>query len=119
MKSTIQIDVELDQQKMPETIKWMATASEANTLQDARAFMLSIWDAQERSALRIDLWTKQMMVDEMNDFFYQTFMTMADTYGRSVPNTELVNDIKKFASTFYDKAQKTLADSVNKNKQEF
>ena len=30
--------------------------------------MLSFWDSTDKSALRIDLWTKDMMVDEMADF---------------------------------------------------
>jgi len=45
------------------------------------------------------------MVDEMADFYYQTFMTMADTYARATRQTELVNDIKKFAQEFYRKFQ--------------
>ena len=44
-----------------------------------------------------------MMVDEMADFFYQTFMTMADTYNRATHNEEMVTDIKNFARTFYNK----------------
>ena len=57
------------------------------------------------TALRIDLWTQKMMVDEMADFYYQTFMTMADTYARATRQTDLVNDIKKFAQDFYQKFQ--------------
>jgi len=53
--------------------------------------------------LRIDLWTKDMMVDEMADFFYQTFMGMADSYNRATHNAELVNDMKTFAKDFYKK----------------
>jgi hypothetical protein len=48
-----------------------------------------------------------MMVDEMADFYYQTFMTMADTFARATRQTELVNDIKKFAQEFYQKFQDT------------
>ncbi len=44
-----------------------------------------------------------MMVDEMADFFYQTMMTMADTYGRATKYTEQVAEMKKFAHDFYDK----------------
>ena len=65
--------------------------------------MLSLWDGAEKTALRIDLWTKDMMVDEMADFFYQTIMTMADTYGRATNHEEIVADMKKSAHDFYDK----------------
>ena len=104
-KSTIKIDVTLDEQKMPEQIIWSATGNSSEGERNAKALFLSFWDGEDRSALRIDLWTKHMMVDEMADFFYQTFMTMADTYQRATRNTELSQDIKKFAQGFYKKFQ--------------
>ena len=65
--------------------------------------MLAFWDAPERTALRIDLWTKDMKVDEMADFFYQTLMTMADTYGRATQQQDMVEDMKTFAKGFIEK----------------
>ncbi|HTM92517.1 MAG TPA: gliding motility protein GldC [Flavisolibacter sp.] len=104
-KSSIVIDVELDENRIPQTIEWKASDSTAANPQPAKAVMLSLWDGAEKTALRIDLWTQKMMVDEMADFYYQTFMTMADTYARATRQTELVNDIKKFAQEFYQKFQ--------------
>jgi gliding motility-associated protein GldC len=104
-KSSIVIDVELDDNRIPQTIDWRASDSTASNPQSAKAVMLSLWDGSEKTALRIDLWTQKMMVDEMADFYYQTFMTMADTYARATRQTELVNDIKKFAQEFYQKSQ--------------
>ena len=63
------------------------------------------WDGAEKTALRIDLWTKEMMVDEMTDFFYQTLMTMADTYNRATQHQELVEKMKKFAHEFYHQSR--------------
>lgn len=102
-KSTITIDVMLDEKRVPDTIKWQASESTADSERKAKAMMLSFWDGAEKTALRVDLWTKEMMVDEMGDFFYQTFMTMADTLDRATHQHELVDDIKKFASEFYKK----------------
>jgi hypothetical protein len=65
--------------------------------------MLAFWDGADKSALRIDLWTKDMMVDEMADFFYQTMMGMADSYNRATHNQELVSDMKAFAKDFMKK----------------
>lgn len=104
-KSNIVIGVELDENRIPQTIEWSATDSTAANPQPAKAVMLSLWDGAEKTALRIDLWTQKMMVDEMGDFYYQTFMTMADTFARATRQTELVNDIKKFAQEFYQKFQ--------------
>jgi len=46
-----------------------------------------------------------MMVDEMADFFYQTMMTMADTYGRATTYKEQAEEMKKFAKQFYSTFQ--------------
>jgi len=102
-QSSIHINVQLDANKVPEQISWSATDTSADTIKKAKAMMLSFWDGADKSALRIDLWTKDMMVDEMADFFYQTFMTMAESYHRATKNDELVNDMKKFAKEFYRK----------------
>ena len=102
-QSTITIDVQLDPDKVPQLISWKASASSADEAQIAKAMMISFWDGNDKSALRIDLWTKEMMVDEMADFFYQTMMTMADTYGRATQQKDMVEDIKKFAKEFYNK----------------
>ena len=105
MKSTITIEVELDENRVPENIQWQATESTASNPQQAKAFMLSLWDGADKAALRIDLWTQKMMVDEMADFYYQTMMTMADTFDRATRQTELVNEMKGFARDFYKKFQ--------------
>lgn len=102
-QSTITIDVTLDDKKVPEQISWSATASTADEARKAKAMMLSFWDGADKSALRIDLWTKEMMVDEMADFFYQTMMTMAESFDRATHQHELVNDLKEFAQSFYGK----------------
>ena len=100
-QSTITIDVLLDNDRVPEQINWKASDSTADMAQKAKAMMLAFWDSTDKSALRIDLWTKDMMVDEMGDFFYQTFMTMADTYNRATRHSELTDEIKAFAKKFY------------------
>jgi len=102
-KSTITIDVMTDENRVPDSIAWKATDTSADNAQKAKAMMISFWDGAEKAALRIDLWTKDMMVDEMADFFFQTLMTMADTYGRATKYTEQVEEMKTFARQFYEK----------------
>jgi gliding motility-associated protein GldC len=111
-KSTISIDVITDENRVPDTITWSATDTSADNIQKAKAMMISFWDGAEKAALRIDLWTKEMMVDEMADFFYQTMMTMADTYGRATKYHDQVEEMKTFAKNFYEKfRQKQLKDN--------
>jgi gliding motility-associated protein GldC len=102
-QSTIKIDVLLDPNKVPEQINWVASDSTANMVQKAKAMSVAFWDGTDKTALRIDLWTKDMMVDEMADFYYQMLMSMADTFKRATQQTEMSDDMKKFAKEFFEK----------------
>ena len=102
-QSRITIDVALDDKRVPESISWSATESTADSARKAKAMMLAFWDGADKSALRVDLWTKEMMVDEMADFYYQTIMTMADSFDRATHQQGLVEDMKNFAKDFYTK----------------
>lgn len=102
-KSSINIDILLDPNKVPEAIHWNASDSTAAMDQKAKAMCLAFWDGADKTALRIDLWTKDMMVDEMGDFFYQMLMTMADTFKRSTKQDELGEEMKTFAKGFFEK----------------
>ena len=102
-QSTITIDVALDANRVPEQISWKATDSSADNGRIAKAVLISVWDGADKAALRMDLWTKEMMVDEMADFYFQTFMTMADSFERATHQKELVDEMKKFAKDFQKK----------------
>ena len=112
-ESSIQIQVTLDENKMPSAISWSAPDSSPENTRKAKAFLLSLWDGADKAALRIDLWAKDMMVDEMEDFFYQTLMTMADTYQRATRHNDLAAEMKDFAKEFY---QKSRAKQLKENK---
>ncbi len=102
-ESNIIINVLLDADKVPQEISWSATGSSVPTPQKAKAMCVAFWDAADKSAMRIDLWTKDMMIDEMADFYYQLFTTMADTFQRATKHEELTKDIKSFAKDFHKK----------------
>ena len=102
-QSTIKIDVLLDSNKVPQQISWSATDSSIDTPQKAKAMCIAFWDGVDKTALRIDLWTNDMMIDEMADFYYQMFSTMADTFERATKQIELSDDIKNFAQAFQKK----------------
>ena len=109
--STITIDVQLDSDKVPHQIIWKASDRPDEAAQCAKAMMVAFWDGADKAALRIDLWTKEMMVDEMADFYYQTMMTMADTFERATRQTPLVDDMKAFAKSFYAKFRESQLDT--------
>ena len=108
MKSEIKFIVTLDEEKIPESIDWFASDSGIEGVKPCHATMMSIWDPKENTTLRIDLWTKDMMVDDMKRFFYENFMTMADTYMRATNDKESAEDIRSFAEKFGKKTGTTI-----------
>lgn len=100
MQSEIKFNVTLDETRVPEAITWSATESGIDGVKPCNAIMLSIWDPKDRGTLRIDLWTKEMMVEDMKKFFFENFMAMADTYMRATNDSENTKEIKKFAEEF-------------------
>jgi len=102
-ESNIKINIQLDADKVPQQIDWTASGSSADSIQKAKAMLLAFWDGAEKTALRIDLWTKDMMTDEMADFYYQVFITMGDTFERATRRSDLAAEIKKFAKEFHQK----------------
>ncbi|MCB0424929.1 MAG: gliding motility protein GldC, partial [Mangrovimonas sp.] len=75
-KSKIELVVELDENQVPEALFWTAEDGGVNE-EEAKAMLLSIWDSKNQETLRIDLWTKDMPVDEMKVFFHQTLVAMS------------------------------------------
>jgi len=87
-------------------IRWQADEGPEPGEQSAKAMILALWDAERRNALRIDLWAKDLTVDDMNDFVFQTLMSLADTYQNATNDRGLMAEIKLFAREFAEKASK-------------
>ncbi len=107
MTSDIVLKIKLDELKMPSEIQWTAVDGGVVDPQAAKAFLLGLWDGAEKTAIRIDLWTQKMEINEMNDFFFQTLIGMADTYVRATNNTPLAEEMKAFARDFLKKASES------------
>lgn len=97
--------VELDDQRVPQAMYWQAADAPVEGRQSCEAFLISLWDAQQKSTLRIDLWTKEMQIDHMNAFFFQTLMTLADTFQNATGNQERAEDIRAFGRDFARKLE--------------
>lgn len=103
-KSEIKIQVELDENKVPEILRW--TAPDGGIESDtAKAMLLSIWDSKVQETLRIDLWTKDMPVDEMKKFFHQTLVAMADTFERATDDKKMSDTMRDFCAYFAEKLE--------------
>ncbi len=103
--SEIKFIVTLDEKKIPEKIEWEATDSGFKGKKECSSIMISLWDKEEKGTLGIDLWTKEMVVDDMNIYFHQVFNKLADTYERSTKNKEVADMIKSFSSDFAEKTE--------------
>lgn len=95
--SEIRFKVGLDEKNVPLDIKWMATDSKNDELRDCKSIMISIWDVVQNQSLRIDLWTNTITTDEMHSHFFQTLLSMTESYVKATGNPHAMNDMKKFA----------------------
>ena len=102
--STIQLHVELDENRIPEKLNWSAE-DDGITNEEAKAMMLSVWDSNSQETLRIDLWTKDMPVDEMKLFFHQTLVAMSDTFNRATQDEKMTATMKDFCDYFAEKLE--------------
>jgi len=102
--SEIKFLVELDENRVPEKLTWTAQDGGVEA-EEAKAMMLSIWDANAQETLRIDLWTKDMPVDEMKLFFHQTLVAMSDTFRRATNDEKMADTMKDFCDYFAEKLE--------------
>lgn len=102
--SEITLKVGLDENRVPEELKWSAQDGGINE-EEAKAMMLSVWDSKNQESLKIDLWTKDMPVDEMKVFFHQTLVTMADTFFKATQDEKMTATMKDFCEYFAEKLE--------------
>jgi len=103
-KSEIKFFIELDENKVPEKLSWTAQDGGIEA-EDSKAIMLSIWDHKAKETMRIDLWTKDMPVDEMKIFFHQTLVAMSDTFERATTDQKMANTMRDFCEYFAEKLE--------------
>jgi gliding motility-associated protein GldC len=104
INSEIKFNIQLDQNRVPEHLTWTAQDGGVDN-QQTKAIMLSIWDNNAKETLRIDLWTKDLPVDEMKQFFHQTLVAMTDTYQRATGDEKMTDTMKDFCEYFAEKLE--------------
>ena len=102
--SEIKFLVELDENRVPEKLLWTAKDGGVE-LSETKAIMLSVWDGKAKESMRIDLWTKEMPVDEMKIFFHQTLVAMADTFKRATNDEKMSDTMLDFCDYFAEKLE--------------
>lgn len=102
--SEISVKVGLNENNLPIAMKW--SAADGN-VQDApaKAMLLALWDPTDNNTMKIDLWTKEMSVEEMKQFFHQTLLTMADSFEKATGEHNISEDLRDYCLHFAEKMQ--------------
>jgi gliding motility-associated protein GldC len=98
-RSKISVEIGLNAEQMPVEMKWGAT-DKPGPSEACKGMLLSLFNEQTKETMKIDLWTNEMQVVEMDRFMYQTLRGLADTYFKATGNTELANQMQQFVLYF-------------------
>jgi len=102
--SEITLRIALDENRIPEKLTW--SAQDGGIVdEDAKAMLLSVWDSKNKESLKIDLWTKDMPVDEMKIFFHQTLVALSDTFMKATQDEKMTATMKDFCEYFAEKLE--------------
>lgn len=101
-KTSINIQVSLDENNVPEKMQW--TAQDGGILnQETQALLLSFWDAKTQETLKMDLWVKEMPVDQMQKFFHQTLVSLSQTFYKATQDEKMTATMQDFCDYFAEK----------------
>ena len=95
-KSKITIDISFNENNIPEKISCFS--SDDKKKKEIKSFMLSLWDSEKKETLKIDLWTKDMLLEEMKVFICQSILSVKHVAKRALDDDNLVNKIDKFST---------------------
>jgi gliding motility-associated protein GldC len=100
--SEINIKVGLDENRVPERLNWSADDGAIDDM-EAKALLLSVWDSSQKDTYKINLWTKEMPVNEMIQFFHQTLTSMADTFETATGDDKMSATMRDFCDYYAEK----------------
>jgi gliding motility-associated protein GldC len=98
----IKLTIDLDADKVATRIQWQAEEAPGGGVATCQSMMLALWDGEKKATAAIDLWTREMTIDDMNFFYYQVLHKMADTYLRATKNAPVADAIHEFGNKFGD-----------------
>lgn len=111
IQSEIKFTVQLDDARVPEQIFWEATESGMNNATPTKAMTLSVWDQEQKGTMRIDLWTKDMPIDEMKQFYIDTIGGL----GQSIKNATGDEVMYSKIAALCNDLMKHLEEEIRKN----
>ncbi|TNF72307.1 MAG: gliding motility protein GldC [Bacteroidetes bacterium] len=102
--SEITLRVTLDENRVPEQLTWSAQDGGIEN-EEAKAMLLSVWDHKNKESLKIDLWTKDMPLEEMKIFFHQSLVALSDTFMKATQDEKMTATMKDFCEFFAEKLE--------------
>jgi gliding motility-associated protein GldC len=91
--SEINFKVELDNNNVPEKIWWDATEKPEPGLSETKAISISLWDHLQKNTMRIDLWGKEMPIEEMKRFYIDCLGGLAQSILSSTGDEKMSGEI--------------------------
>jgi gliding motility-associated protein GldC len=92
-KSTIRFEIDLDEKNIPNRIMWDATDKPDEGLTETKSISVSLWDDKTKNTLRIDLWAKDMPVQEMKRFHIDCIGGLAQSILNSTGDDFMASEI--------------------------
>ncbi len=97
-RSELHFSIELDDQNIPDKIFWLATDNNPEEkVYETKGIAVSIWDQDNKNTMKLDLWTKEMQVDEMKKFMIETLVGMGETLKTATGDDFMVSEIANLA----------------------
>ncbi|MCS6822585.1 MAG: gliding motility protein GldC [Microscillaceae bacterium] len=111
-KSDIHIDITLDDNFVCEKIVWNASDKPVKGAEEAKALSLAIWDRSGLGTAKIDLWTKDMEVQEMKQFVLETIAGMADTIRKATGDELMAAEMEELCRHQTKRLERELRDMM-------
>ncbi|EMR02534.1 gliding motility protein GldC [Cesiribacter andamanensis] len=105
-KSRIHFEVELDEQNIPERMYWDATDKEDDGLNETKSISISVWDHFQHNTMRIDLWTKDMSMDDQKRFYIDCIGGLAQSILTATGDAYMAEEINALCEKFITHVRK-------------
>mgnify|MGYP000023312271 FL=1 len=99
MKQILKFEVELDENNLPENINMISDNQGEGNI-NLKALMVAAWDATKKETLRVDIWTKDMPVNDMFILYHQNMMSMATSLEKSTGQNKLAEALRDYCGFF-------------------
>ena len=104
-KSNITFDISLDDNNIPDKIEWNAS-DKPDGPGETKTVSVSVWDHDQKNTLRIDLWTKDMPVEDMKRFYIESIGGMAQSVLRATGDEFMAREMNNLCDKLVEYVRK-------------